>query len=234
MSNLTEHIKNLLQANGAELVGVGDLSEIDPKLRHEMPIGISIAVRYPDEVIRQIADLPTAEYAAWYDVLNESLERLVTLGAQELHSCGYAAVAMTREQVKSDNEGNKIPLSTILPHKTVATRAGLGWIGKCALLVTPSCGSMIRISTILTDAPLYADLPIDTSECGNCTSCAQACPGGAVLGTNWYAKRARHEFLDAVKCRDTARKRSMLGFGKDATICGKCIAVCPYTRGAWK
>ncbi|MCL2852913.1 MAG: 4Fe-4S dicluster domain-containing protein [Defluviitaleaceae bacterium] len=234
MNDLTKQLKNLLLNHGAELVGVGDLSSISLKSRHDMPVGVSIAVKYPDDVIRGIAEFPTEEYAGWYDVINDSLDCLVMLGAQTLRSHGYAAIAMTREQVKSDNAGNSVPLSTVLPHKTVATRAGLGWIGKCALLVTPDCGSMIRLSTILTDAPLTADTPVNASACGDCTVCAEACPGGAVLGVNWDHTSAREIFFDAEKCSHAARKQAKLGFGSDAAICGKCIAVCPYTRRAWK
>jgi epoxyqueuosine reductase QueG len=42
--------------------------------------------------------------------------------------------------------------STKLPQKTVATLVGLGWIGKCALLVSEPFGSDIRLNRVLTDA----------------------------------------------------------------------------------
>ena len=229
MNDLTKQLHHLLLSQGADMAGAGNLSEIAPELRHGMPMGVSIAAKYPSQVIRGIAGLPTEEYAGWYDKLNESLDRLAALGAEALRSQGYAAVAMTREQVRNDN-GGSAPLSTVLPHKTVATRAGLGWIGKCAMLVSPDCGSMFRLSTILTDAPLTAGVPVNTSSCKDCTACVQACPGGAVLGVNWETGLAREKFFDAQKCADAARKRSKLGFGGDATLCGKCIEVCPYTR----
>jgi epoxyqueuosine reductase QueG len=117
-----------------------------------------------------------------------------------------------------------------LPHKTVASRAGIGWIGKCALLVTARYGSMIRLSSILTNAPFDGSEPIDESKCGGCGACVFACPAGAVSGELWRAGVEREVFFDAVKCRKTAKERAALGFGGNATICGKCIEVCPYTR----
>ena len=69
---------------------------------------------------------------------------------------GYAAIAMTRSHVGNGEADD----NTVLPHKTVATRAGIGWIGKSALLVTEQYGSMIRISSILTDAPLETAVPV--------------------------------------------------------------------------
>ncbi|MCL2617166.1 MAG: epoxyqueuosine reductase, partial [Defluviitaleaceae bacterium] len=154
MNNLTKQIKDMMLANGADLVGVGDLADVNAAGRHGLPMGISLAVKYPSDVIRGIAELPNREYVNWYDKLNERLDSLVTLGAQTLRGHGYTAVAMTREQVKADKPGYMDDMITLLPHKTVATRAGLGWIGRCAMLVTPEYGSMVRISTILTDAPL--------------------------------------------------------------------------------
>jgi len=73
-------------------------------------------------------------------------------------------------------------------------------------------------------------LPINKSRCGDCMVCPDACPGHAVSGKSWEVGIYRDEFFDPVKCRKTARDRARQGFGGEITICGKCIAVCPYTR----
>lgn len=227
---LTQHITKELLDNGADIVGVGDLTELPPEERKGLPYGISVAVRYPSKVIRGIAHLPTQEYCDWYNLLNERLDALVTLGAEKLRSLGYNACAQTRAEVGFGETGN----NTTLPHKTVATRAGLGWIGKSALLVTRELGSMIRLSSILTDAPLVAAVPINESQCGSCTVCTKACPAGAISGKAWELGLYRDEFFDAVSCRATATERSFQGFGGGHTICGKCIEICPYTQRAMK
>ena len=230
MSDLTHFIKEELLSHGADLVGVGDLTELPPEARQHMPVGISVAVKYPDEVIRGIAELPTQEYNDWYIKLNERLDMLVTLGAEALRTLGHTAIAMTRARVGNGEAED----STVLPHKTVATRAGIGWIGKSALLVTEPYGSMVRLSSILTDAPLQTAAPVNTSKCGDCMACTKACPAGAVSGKVWTAGLYRDEFFDPVKCRAAARQRAKRGFGGGNTICGKCVEVCPYTRRAWK
>ncbi|MDR3293350.1 MAG: 4Fe-4S dicluster domain-containing protein [Clostridiales bacterium] len=218
-------ISELLKC-GADIVGVGDLCELPSDVRGGLPIGISVAVKYPKEVIRAIADLPTLEYFEWYNTLNKKLDALVMRGEELLRSCGFRAVAQTRERVKmGDGESH-----TVLPQKTVATRAGIGWIGKCALLVTPEFGSMVRLSSILTDAPLKCAVPINMSKCGECTSCQTACPAGAVSGKLWSVGLKREELFDADACRKTARERAKRGFGGSETICGKCIEVCEYTK----
>lgn len=226
MSNLNEHLKAELLTHGADLVGFGDLTELSPDLRENLPFGICVAVKYPKDVIRDISELPTQQYREWYDRLNERLDMLVTLGADTLKALGYEAIAQTRARVGI----GETDFSTTLPHKTVATRAGIGWIGKSALLVTPQFGSMVRLSTILTNAPLETAEPVNRSKCGCCMICTNACPAGAVSGKEWSVGLERDQFFDAVKCRKTARERAKQGFGGEITICGKCIEVCPYTR----
>ena len=226
MNGLSYELKKELLRLGADIVGYGNLEELPVDVREGLPVGVSIAVAYPPPVISGIAELPTQEYREWYDRLNERLDMLVSCGADFLRANGYKAVAKTRDYVGSGENSD----NTTLPHKTVATRAGIGWIGKSALLVTGKYGSAVRISSILTDAPLDTALPNNKSMCGDCMACKDACPGLAVSGKSWEVGLYRDEFFDPVKCRKTARERAKQGFNGDITICGKCIEVCPFTR----
>lgn len=224
--DLTLKLKEILFQNGADLVGVGDLTQLPGQQRCGLPFGISVAVKYPKEIIKGISNLPTPEYKQWYDRLNERLDKLVSIGAAFLEQNGYHAVAKSRAQVGRYDDC----CTTLLPHKTVATRAGLGWIGKCALLVTEEYGSMVRLSSLLTDAPLMAAEPINRSRCGNCTACQNACPAGAIHGVIWEPEIQRDALFDYQECRKAAQARSQQGFGRAEDLCGKCIEVCPYTR----
>jgi epoxyqueuosine reductase QueG len=67
-----------------------------------------------------------------------------------------------------------------LPHKTVATKAGFGWIGKSALLITKRYGAAIRLASVLTDADLDTAEPVEQSMCGDCRQCADHCPAKAI------------------------------------------------------
>jgi hypothetical protein len=51
MEELTATVKNALLALGADIVGFGDISELPPNVREGLPVGISIAVKYPKAVI---------------------------------------------------------------------------------------------------------------------------------------------------------------------------------------
>lgn len=226
MNDITNFIKDTLISRGADLVGFADLSDLPTEQRFNMPAGVAIAVKYPKETIKSIVDMPTKDYHDMYIELNEKLDRLVRLGADALRTSGYEAIAQSLDFVKE----SPIDYTTRLPHKTVATRAGLGWIGKSALIITKEFGSMIRLTSILTNAPLKTDTPITTSQCGDCMNCVRACPAGAVLGRNWTAGLERDAFFDAYLCRKTARERTKRSINIEMTLCGKCIVVCPYTQ----
>ena len=229
MDELTNSFREKLHDLGADQCGFGDITELPPDARAGLPVGVSIAVHVPSHIVQGIAELPTREYYDFYVRANELLDSIATEGAEFLSSLGYAAVALTRA-----NAGyGETELQTTLPYKTVATRAGIGWIGKCALLVTKERGPMLRLSSILTNAPLETAQPVNESRCGNCSACKDACPGGAVSGKNWEKGMPREEFFDAAKCKQAARERSKQGFGGMATICGKCIEACPYSRRAF-
>lgn len=226
MNNLSAMIRDELLCQGADLVGFGNLTELSAEQRHGLPIGVSIAVKYDRHVIRGIHELPTQAYLEQYHALNRKLDMLVTLGADLLRAMGHQAIAQTTAFVAQ----REIDLRTPLPHKTVATKARIGWIGKCALLVTEKYGSMVRLSSIVTDAPLKTAKPIVGSKCGGCKACVRACPAGAVVGVNWRVGMERNQIFDAAKCRQTARERSMQALHAEITLCGRCIEACPYTK----
>ena len=226
MSDWTESLEGELLGHGADLVGFADLNGLPPEQRLDMSVGIAVAVKYPKDVIKGIMEMPTMAYYDQYRVLNEKLDLLVTFGAGYLQAQGFQAIACTRDFIAESDAD----YTTRLPHKNVARLAGLGWIGKSALLVTERYGSMIRLSSILTDAPLRTASPVNESKCGECQICTQACPAGAVRGKNWTPDTYRDEIFNPYLCRKTARERAVKGFGIEITICGRCIAVCPYTQ----
>lgn len=217
-----EELKNLLLSEGANLVGFADLKGISTN--DEMPFGISVGVNLPVELIKSIHEGPNIYYFEEYHRINNLLDRIVTKGTEYLIKNGYKALAQTTTTVVRTND-NK----TALPHKTVATRAGLGWIGKCALLVTKEYGSGLRISSFLTNAALPCADPVEESSCGDCTECVKYCPGTAVSGKLWTAGMERSEIFDAIKCQKAAQALAMEKIHKEMTLCGKCFEVCPYT-----
>jgi epoxyqueuosine reductase len=223
MNALSGELHAYFLKKGASLCGFADLTGI---VEGELLHGVSVAIKLPVPVLQSIADGPSRIYFDAYHEINEKLDSLVTAGAEYLQARGYRVHAQTRANVH-ENTGYR----TDLPHKTVATRAGLGWIGKSALLVTGEFGPAIRLSSLLTDAPLTPGVPIDKSKCGNCTACVDHCPGKAISGKLWDVSMDRDVFFNAAACRKAARAISWELLNEEISLCGKCIEVCPYTKG---
>ena len=216
----------MLCSRGASLVAFADLREIAAEARHAYPTGVSIAVALDRAIIRRISAGPTAEYFAEYKRVNALLDELSAEVAKFLQGRGFRAEAL---KATVGSEMDMQTLSMPLPHKTVATRAGLGWIGKTGLLITEPHGSAVRLTTVLTDAPLPVAQPVDESRCGECDLCVTKCPAGAAQGALWKAGMPRSEIVNAFACAKKARELSAR-VGVDHTICGICISVCPWTN----
>ena len=63
-----------------------------------------------------------------------------------------------------------------------AERAGIGWIGKNANLLTRDMGSWLLLGEILSAAELEPDRGPHAEFCGTCTACLDACPTDAIIG----------------------------------------------------
>lgn len=142
---LKQELFRRLAAEGAAQMGVADLRGLVPS---GLETGVAVLVSLPRDLVRALQTAPTRAYYAAYHTLNAQLDRIVTRGADFLEQAGYRAWAQTTSAVVQD-----AGWSTPLPHKTVATRAGLGWVGKSCLLVTRAYGSAVRLSSLVTDAP---------------------------------------------------------------------------------
>lgn len=225
MGTLSERLKKELTAAGASLVGFADLSSLPQVQRDGFGYAVSIAIAVKPEIINGIGTGPTKEYYDEYYRLNGLLDDLNKKAAGIIAESGYNVLPKVRSSVKIDYKDH----STILPHKTVATRAGLGWIGKCAMLVTPQYGSAVRITSVLTDAPLESGEPINKSRCGACSNCVRNCPGEALSGDVWEVGKERESFYDWAACRNKAIERTWR-VSPGETQCGLCVLVCPWTN----
>ncbi|MDD4096146.1 MAG: GNAT family N-acetyltransferase [Oscillospiraceae bacterium] len=220
-------LREELTRMGAWRVLPADLSALPREQRSDLPRGISISVAVDLSIVNRLAVGVSPEYVAEYDRLNVLLDRLAETAAERLRAAGYRAIALSRENTPRDRTKH----TTLLPHKTVATRAGLGWIGKNALLVTLERGAAIRLTSVLTDAPLPIAEPINESQCGDCDICLRNCPGGAILGPNWSIEKRRDDFFNVLACRKACIQRTWKT-KPGRSLCGLCITVCPHTRKA--
>jgi epoxyqueuosine reductase QueG len=228
MDQLTIDLKNALMKEGASLVGFADMRALPPETRNSLDYGVSIVVALNPKVVKGIAEAPNRSYFYEFVRANDFLNYLSEFGARFLTEKGYKAVPMGAKAINPEK------LSAPLQHKTVATRAGIGWIGKSAMLVTEEFGPAIRLNSVLTDAPLECAVPIEASKCGDCKECMNACPGKAISGNLWDVTKSRDEFFNAMKCFQVVSGfKKSLGLEtmmSTAGLCGRCMVVCPKAK----
>ena len=216
------YITDLLRDKGLLLLGFADLRETDPDLREGMDYGICAAMAL--EVFPTVGEVPTMAYHDEYENVSRRLREVGRDLEEAIKAEGFHAFSLNREGY--DKQRFK---TAHLPIKTLATRAGLGWIGKSATLITPEYGNGVRLVGVLTDMPFETAQPINTSRCGDCMECVRHCPANAIVGNNWEAGMERDLLVDPRLCKEKMNRRGEL-LGEEEGTCGICIAVCPHTR----
>ena len=209
--------------------GFARLKGLLPEKYSQYASGISLLRKLDDNIIDSIKDGPTLEYLHLYNSVNDELNETVETISRELSAMGienHPVKATTEEKELSADFGKT--LTYPVSHKMIATRAGLGWIGKTDLFISTVFGPRLRLASILTKPEITPDQPLfDQSRCGNCQVCVDECPAQAANGKAWSTTTHRNEFFDPFKCMAYCRKITTERIHQTVTICGKCVAVCP-------
>lgn len=117
--------------------------------------------------------------------------------------------------------------SAPLMERQLAQRAGLGWLGKNSMLITPT-GSYFFLAVLLSSLPAPDTTPPTLSErCGSCRACIDSCPSAAIVDNGVIDARRCLSYL-TIEYKGTipVELRSAMGttiFGCD--ICQRC---CPW------
>ncbi len=213
-----DHVRRFCFERGAVSFGVAALDSIrtddfllPASMLGQLPTGISLALRVSKTVLATLEHHPNRLYEHHYRQVNFALDRLSLALADEIHRLGFQALPIPASQIV-DWERQRAHLS----HKRVAVAAGLGWLGRSNLLVTPDYGAQVRLATVLTDLPLEPDAPLDR-DCGACRDCIDACPANAIR-----AKQSEFDHLACFEMLKEFQRRRYVG----QYICGLCVRAC--------
>ena len=217
-------LSDWMDKQGIDLWGAADLSELTTpvdKTGLGFPFAISLAIPMDPQIMVSVKDGPNRDYANEYGRVNHSINSLSDTLAAEIKNHGFRSLPLAASQ-----RTDPVSIKGDFPHKTAATSAGLGWIGRHCQLITRPFGSWVRLGTIFTDMQLPCG-PLSTrSFCGECRRCVDACPANALTGKGWFPGLAREEIIDVKRC-DQWKKKHYFQYHKGHN-CGICSAACPY------
>ena len=142
---------------------------------------ISLAIPMSPRIMVSIQNGPNQAYAEEYTRVNNRINELSEALAAEIKNRGFQS-----KPLAASDRTDTIKIKGDFPHKTAATRAGLGWVGRHCQLITHPFGSWIRLGTVFTDMELSCGPAIERNFCGSCALCVEACPAKALKGNAWY------------------------------------------------
>ncbi len=210
----TRGLKNAPQASLRINQSLGDPRNILPNAQSFIVLGVFCKLKNPNDDSLEYGG-PHAQLASYWrhgrPVIAGISDSLVTY----LQGKGFEATGHGR-----------------LPLKAAAARAGLGHLGKNALVYAKEFGSWISLVGVVTNARLA---PTDTGAkdiCGKCIKCIEACPTGAIYEP--YK-------VDVLKCRCYLNHQTMQDVGEipdslkeqmGTWLCGceVCQDICPRNK----
>ncbi|MFX0099747.1 MAG: hypothetical protein ACFFCS_09200 [Candidatus Hodarchaeota archaeon] len=111
----------------------------------------------------------------------------------------------------------KTPMDLVpnFSHRCAAVAAGLGRVGWSGNVVTEQFGARVLFGSVLTDAELETDAPLEKNPCIGCKICEKSCQGGLF-------QRDESQVIRIAGVEETIAKRNSYAY---------CIAVCSGMAG---
>ena len=157
-----------------------------------------------------VAEVASYSWRDHYEPLRSSLKAV----AGVLREAGYRAIVLVDDNALVD--------------RAAAARAGIGWLGKNTNVLLAGHGSWFVLGSVVTDAPLPADVVEPEDGCGSCARCQAACPTGALDEPGVLdARRCLAWLLEAPGSFPLEHRAALGGriYG-----CDECQVVCPPNR----
>jgi epoxyqueuosine reductase len=118
------------------------------------------------------------------------------------------------------------PLGGLVLFPPLAQKAGIGWVGRHGLLITPEFGPRVRLAAVYTP---IENLPLSNSNehgwisdyCNTCGICIKKCPARAILEDTIIHESGQMTYV---------KQRECFEYFVQYYGCSVCIKVCPFSR----
>ncbi|MEQ1630965.1 MAG: tRNA epoxyqueuosine(34) reductase QueG [Planctomycetota bacterium] len=110
--------------------------------------------------------------------------------------------------------------------RALAVRAGIGFLAKSAMVISPTHGPYLQLGELLTGLDLPPDGPA-SGTCGTCTACLDACPTGAIVAPHQVDARRCLSYT-TIELRGFASRELREAQGDRFFGCDVCLEVCPF------
>lgn len=117
-----------------------------------------------------------------------------------------------------------------LLERSLAEKAGLGFIGKQSQLLNPKFGPWLFLAELVTNLELEPDIPF-IGSCGTCRICIDQCPTEAILPEGGIDARRCISYL-TIEHRGEIPEALRPLIGDWVFGCDICLEVCPFTSKA--
>ncbi len=177
---------------------------------------IALAAPYAGTIAPDLATR-VARYAVGDDYHQVLAERLDALAAFVRAEAG--ADVWTRSAVDG---------APVL-ERNVALDAGLGWLGKSAMVLHQQDGSWFFLAELFVSVEVDDDPTHHPDRCGTCTRCIDACPTGAIVAPYRVDARRCISYL-TIEHRGPIPRGLRPQLGAHLFGCDICQEVCPWNH----
>ncbi|EKN3362771.1 tRNA epoxyqueuosine(34) reductase QueG [Yersinia ruckeri] len=257
LNQLAQHIKQWGQSLGFQQVGIcdTDLSQEEPRLQawldkqyhgemawmarhgmlrarpYELLPGtlrvISVRMNYLPAKAAFASTLSNPDlgyvsrYALGRDYHKLLRQRLKKLGDKIQEYCA---------EISSETGVNFRPFVDSAPimERSLAAKAGIGWVGKHSLILNRDSGSWFFLGELLIDLPLPVDPPQE-EQCGRCVACMTTCPTAAIVAPYTVDARRCISYL-TIELEGAIPEEFRPLMGNRIYGCDDCQLICPWNR----
>lgn len=112
--------------------------------------------------------------------------------------------------------------------KSIAQKAGLGWVGKHSNILTKDAGSWFFLGEIYTNIAFEKSSP-KQEHCGSCTACIDICPTAAIIEPYVVDARRCISYL-TIEHQGIIPEEFRKAIGNRIYGCDDCQLICPWNR----